>query len=162
MADPGAGPVLSADALRELEDRIDAWFAHEAADNPMIAAVERGEPGERRWYVRVRGDQKDMFTFWFTLGQRTLGYETYVMPAPEENHAAFYEHLLVRNLGLYGWSFAIGEESAVFLSGALGVEALADDDALARELDRVLGSGWEYVERCFRPALRRGFVNKSQ
>ena len=45
------------------------------------------EPGERRWFVRLRGEQKDMFTIWFTLGQRTLHYETYVMPAPEENHA---------------------------------------------------------------------------
>ena len=86
------------------------------AENPMVAAVDRGEPGERRWYVRVRGEQKDTFTIWFTLGQRTLHYETYVMPAPEENHAAFYEHLLVRNLGLRGWSFAIGEEAAVFLT----------------------------------------------
>ena len=154
--------MLSADALDALEDRIDAWFAGEAADNPMIAAVDRGEPGERRWYVRVRGEQKDTFTLWFTLGQRTLRYETYVMPAPEENHAPFYEHLLARNLGLYGWSFAIGEESAVFLSGALGVEALAGDEALARELDRVLGSGWEYVERCFRPALRIGFASRFQ
>lgn len=154
--------MLSADALDALEDRIDAWFAREAADNPMIAAVDRGEPGERRWYVRVRGEQKDTFTLWFTLGQRTLRYETYVMPAPEEDHAAFYEHLLARNLGLYGWSFAIGEESAVFLSGALGVEALVGDEALARELDRVLGSGWEYVERCFRPALRIGFASKFQ
>jgi hypothetical protein len=154
--------VLSAEALDALEARIDTWFAREAVDNPMIAAVDRGEPGERRWYVRVRGEQKDTFTLWFTLGQRTLRYETYVMPAPEENHAAFYQHLLVRNLGLHGWSFAIGEESAVFLSGALGVEALAGDEALARELDRVLGSGWEYVERCFRPALRIGFASRFQ
>ena len=48
----------------------------------------------------------------------------------------------------------------MFLSGALGVEALADDEALARALDRVLGSGCEYVERCFRPALRIGFASK--
>ena len=96
--------MLSTDALDALEDRIDAWFAREAAANPMIAAVDRGERGERRWYVRVRGEQKDTFTLWFTLGQRTLRYETYVMPAPEENHAAFYEHLLRRNLKLYGAS----------------------------------------------------------
>ena len=59
--------MLSADALDALEDRIDAWFAREAAANPMIAAVDRGERGERRWYVRVRGEQKDTFTLWFTL-----------------------------------------------------------------------------------------------
>ena len=128
----------------------------------MIDAVERGEPGERRWYVRVLGEQKDTFTFWFTLGQRTLRHETYVMPAPEENHAEFYRHLLVRNLAMRGWCFAIGEESAVFLTGAVGVESLADEAALAGALDRVLGSGWAYVEQCFRPALRLGFASKFQ
>jgi hypothetical protein len=145
--------------LDELEARIDAWFTAEAARNPMIAAVDRGEPGERRWYVRLVGEEKDTFTLWFTLGQRTLRYETYVMPAPEENEAAFYRHLLVRNLDLHGWSFAIGEESAVFLVGALGIGALIGP-GLEAELDRLVGSGWAYVERCFRPALRLGFASR--
>ena len=154
--------MLSPEDLDALEARVDAWFRREAEVNPMIDAVERGERAERRWYVRVLGDQKDTFTLWFTLGQRTLRYETYVMPAPEENPADFYRHLLVRNLGLRDWAFAIGEESAVFLTGAVGVEALADEEALDAELDRVLGSGWATVEQCFRPALRIGFASKFQ
>ena len=151
---------LTGAALDALEGRIDAWFAAQAAENPMIAAVERGAPGERRWYVRLLGEQKDTFTIWFTLGQRTLHHETYVMPAPEEDHARFYEHLLVRNLELHGWAFAIGEEQAVFLVGALDVAPLLDGPHLEDELDRVLGSGWGYVERCFRPALRIGFASR--
>jgi hypothetical protein len=151
---------LTAEELDALEARLDRWFTREAADNPMIAAVDRGERGERRWYVRVNGVEKDTFTLWFTLGQRTLRYETYVMPAPEENEGAFYEHLLVRNLGLHGWAFAIGQEHAVFLQGAIGVASLADDAAVDDELDRIVGSGWEYVERCFKPALRIGFASR--
>jgi Putative bacterial sensory transduction regulator len=145
--------------LDALEARMDRWFRAEADRNPMVAAVDRGEPGERRWYVRLVGEEKDTFTLWFTLGQRTLQYETYVMPAPEENEGAFYQHLLVRNLDLHGWSFAIGEESAVFLVGALGLGGLSGD-ALDDELDRLVGSGWAYVERCFRPALRIGFASR--
>ena len=151
---------LRPEELDALEVRIDDWFAREAADNPMIAAVDRGEPGERRWYVRVNGVEKDTFTFWFTLGQRTLRYETYVMPAPEEDEASFYQHLLVRNLGFHGWAFAIGEESAVFLAGSIGVEALTGDEDLDDALDRIVGSGWEYVERCFKAALRIGFASR--
>jgi len=151
---------LTPEELDALEARLDAWFVREAEANPMVAALDRGEPGERRWYLRVRGIEKDTFTLWFTLGQRTLRYETYVMPAPEEDEGAFYEHLLVRNLGLYGWAFAIGEEHAVFLQGAIGVRALAEDEGLADELDRITGSGWEYVERFFRPALRIGFASR--
>jgi hypothetical protein len=143
-------------ALDALDARISAWLEEQLATNPVVVAVERDlESGERRWFVRVTGEQKDVFTIWFHLRQRTLHYETYVMPAPEENHAAFYEHLLRRNLKLYGGSFAIGDEDAVFLVGQIA-NAHVDED----ELDRVLGSLYEWVERFFRPALRIGYASR--
>jgi hypothetical protein len=147
--------VLSDDERAALASSIDSWLDHQLAENPSVAAVDRGAPGEWRWYVRMRGDEKDTFTIWLTLDQRTLRYETYVMPAPEENHEAFYEHLLRRNLSLYGAAFAIGEEDAVFLLGQ--VDNRAVDEA---ELDRVIGSLYAWVERFFRPALRIGFASR--
>jgi hypothetical protein len=141
--------------LDEIEARIDAWLDVQLAENPAVAAVDHGEPGERRWYVRLRGEQKDTFTVWFTLRQRTLHYETYVMPAPEENHEAFFEHLLRRNLKLFGAAFAIGEEDAVFLVGQF--PAIALDTS---ELDRILGSLYAWVEQFFRPALRIGYASR--
>jgi hypothetical protein len=144
------------DELDALEARIDAWLADQLADNPVVAAVERDrESGERRWFVRVTGEEKDVFTVWFHLRQRTLHYETYVLPAPEENQARFYEHLLRRNLKLYGAAFAIGDEDAVFLVGQLDNAAVTRD-----ELDRILGSLYAWVEQCFRPALRIGFASR--
>jgi hypothetical protein len=140
--------------LDELAPRIDAWVERQRLENPAIAAVDR-DPDQRRWFVRMKGEQKDTFTIWFTLRQRTLHYETYVMPAPEENHEQFYEHLLRRNLKLYGAAFAIGEEDAVFLVGQLSNDAI-DDDAL----DRILGSLYAWVEQFFRPALRIGFASR--
>ena len=141
--------------LAQLESAIDAWLSHARTENAVIAAVDRDAEVPRRWYVRLRGEEKDFTTIWFTLGQRTLRYETYVMPAPEENHAELYEHLLRRNVGLYGATFAIGEEDAVFLVGQLPLHALDDD-----ELDRILGTMYEYTERFFRPALRIGYASR--
>jgi len=144
------------EALDGLEARIDAWAQQQRDENPVVQAVERDvESGERRWFVRVTGEEKDVFTIWFHLQQRTLHYETYVMPAPEENHAAFYEHLLRRNLKLYGASFAIGAEDAVFLVGQLDNSAVTDD-----ELDRILGSLYGWVEAYFRPAMRIGYASR--
>jgi hypothetical protein len=146
----------SVDELDELEARVDAWLAVQLDENPVVAAVERDvESGERRWFVRIRGEEKDVFTIWFTLRQRTLHYETYVMPAPEENQGQLYEHLLRRNQHLYGAAFAIGVEDAVFLVGRLANDAITDD-----ELDRVLGTLYEWVERSFRPAMRIGFASR--
>jgi hypothetical protein len=151
MADEIADP----ETLVALSGVIDDWLARELEDNPVVAAVERGEPGERRWYVRVHGETKDVYTIWFTLQQRSLHFETYVMPAPEENHAAFHEHLLRRNRKLHGMAFCIGDEDAVFLVGSLPCHAVDRG-----ELDRILGSIYAYVELCFRPALRVGFASR--
>lgn len=148
-------PPASADELDALEAHISSWLEAEAADNPMIDAVERGGPGERRWYVRLLGEEKDVWTAWWTINQRTFRYETFLMPAPEENEQAFYEHLLIRNRELTGMNLEIGEEHAIFLAGSLPVRAVTEAD-----LDRVLGSMWAYVEKTFRPALRIGFASR--
>ncbi len=138
--------------LDALEAEIGTWLTDQLEHNPVVAAVERGEPGERRWYVRLRGEEKDVYSVWYTLGQRTLHYETYFMPAPVENREGCYRYLLARNAELYGMAFGIGAEEAVFLSGQLGNGAV--DRA---ELDRVLGTFYATVERCFRPAMRLGY-----
>jgi hypothetical protein len=148
--------IFAEDELDQLGDRIEAWLERQLQENPVVAAVERDtESGERRWFLRVHGEQKDVFSIWFHLGQRTLAYETYVMPAPEENHALFFEHLLRRNRKLYGATFAIGEEDAIFLVGQLANECIDDE-----ELDRILGSLYVWVEEFFRPAMRIGYASK--
>ena len=79
----------TAEELDELEARIDGVAGRAAGDEPGRSPPSTGASGdERRWFVRLRGEEKDVFTIWFTLRQRTLHYETYVMPAPEENHEA--------------------------------------------------------------------------
>ncbi|HEX6417848.1 MAG TPA: YbjN domain-containing protein [Acidimicrobiales bacterium] len=148
---PSTEPELAA-----LAARIEAWLERQRTGNPVVAAVERDEEsGERRWFVRVRGEAKDVFTIWFHLRQRTLHYETYVMPAPEEGHARLYEYLLRQNPRLHGAAFGIGIEDAVFLTGAIGNDAIDDD-----ELDRILGSLYAWVERYFPTALRIGFASR--
>ncbi len=150
-----ADDIADEQQLDLIEIQISEWLANELATNPIVAAVERGEPSERRWYIRVLGESKDIFTIWFTLRQRTLHYETYVMPAPDENHAQFFEHLLRRNRKVNGMSFCIGEEDAVFLAGSLPVHVIDNG-----ELDRILGSIYTYVEQFFLPALRIGFATR--
>jgi Putative bacterial sensory transduction regulator len=145
----------SDDDLGRLETAITAWLEGALATNPVIAAVDRGEPDERRWYVRMRGEEKDFTTVWITMGQRTLRYETYVMPAPEENAAELYESLLRRNERLVGVHFSIGAEDAVFLRGELPLGVIDEP-----ELDRILGTMYATVEHVFRPLLRVGFASR--
>ena len=143
------------DELDAHEAAIDAWLAVQLSENPVVDAVERDKPGERRWCVRLKGEQKDVFTIRFHLRQRTLHYETFFCPAPEENGEQFYQHLLKRNTKMYGAAFSIGEEDAIFLHGWLD-----RSQATANELDRVLGSMYVWVDQFFHPALRIGFASR--
>ena len=145
----------TAEELSALEAVIDAWLEQQVVENPVVVAVERDAPGSRRWFVRVNGEDKDAYTIRYHLRQRTLFYETHFMPAPEENEAELFGHLLRRNQKMYGGTFAIGEEDAIMLQGHLGNDSISSE-----ELDRVLGSLYTWVEQYFRPAIRIGFASR--
>ncbi len=151
----GDGGAEFADALAAAEAELERWLAEEATANPVVDEVVRDREHPRRWFLRVLGEEKDVYTIWLRLEQRTLSYETFVMPAPEENAAAFYEYLLRKNNKMYGVGYSIGEEDALFLGGQLDIGYVS-----SAELDRILGSLYAYVEETFRPALRLGFASR--
>jgi Putative bacterial sensory transduction regulator len=141
--------------LAALEQQIDGWLAELLDAHDHVVAVDRATDGPVRWYVRMRGDEKEFTTVWVTLGQRTLRYETYVLPAPEENAAELYENLLRRNERLVGAHFSIGIEDAVFLRGEMPVTLVSLD-----QLDRALGTLYAQVEQCFQGFLRIAFASR--
>lgn len=141
--------------LELLEMQITRWLHSMKEKEEVIVAVDRGEPGEHRWYVRMRGEEKEFTTVWLTLGQRTLKYETYVMPAPEENAEQLYEHLLRRNETLVGAHFSIGIEDAVFLRGEIPIRLIDE-----QEIDRIIGTLYAHVERIFPVIIRIGFASR--
>ena len=150
-------PMSSAE-LAVLQRQIDEWLGELNAGHDHIVAVERvaeatSESGVR-WLVRMLGEEKDFTTVWLTLGQRTLKYESFVMPAPEENHADLYEHVLRRNDRLVGARFSIGAEDGIFLRGELPARHV-DLDAI----DQALGLLYANVEQCFKGLLRIGFAS---
>lgn len=143
------------DALAVFARLIDEWLAGYAAANPAVEAAQRDLEDPRRWYVRMRGDFKEFTTIWLHLGQRTLRYETYVMPSPEENAEILWENLLRRNERLVGAHFAIGVEDAVFLRGELPLVALSEG-----ELDRAVGTLYATVEAVFPVIIRIGYASR--
>jgi len=135
-------------------DLIQRWAEHERETNPLVAAIDH-EAELRRWYIRLRGEEKSIITVWLTLRQRTLHYETYFMPAPEENLEACFEYLLRANTKLFGMRFAIGLEDAVYLVGQMPLSAIDHP-----ELDRIVGSAYAYSEQYFAPAMTIGYESK--
>ena len=133
---------------------LEAWLTS-LDDNPAVAAVVADEERDGRWFVRVHGEARDVYSVWFTLDQRTLGVESYVLPAPEENHGPFFEQLLRRTENLRDVAFCIGEEDSIFLKGRIDLRHVG-----AEVLDRVLGEIYETVEQSFQAALHLGFASR--
>ena len=142
-------------SIARLERNIDEWLANLRGSNTAIVAIDRAEGDDIRWYVRMRGEEKEFTTIWITLGQRTLRYETYVMPSPEENAAELYESVLRRNERLVGAHFSIGAEDAIFLRGELPLALVCEP-----ELDRIVGTVYDIVERAFPSLIRIGFASR--
>ena len=130
---------------------VERWLERQRHENPALVSIDRA-PDIDRWYVRLRGEERDLVAVWLTVRDYTLHYETYFMPAPEERRADVFEFLLRRNQRLFAMRFSIGPEDAIYLTGQLPLGAV--DEA---ELDRVVGSAYAYVEQWFRPAMRLGF-----
>jgi Putative bacterial sensory transduction regulator len=132
---------------------IEAWAQQRLAEeNGVVAAVDR-DVAAGRWYLRLRGEEKDFITVWITIRQRTLHHEAQLMPAPEVNVQETYEYLLRRNADLHQMRYSLGPEDAVYVVGEMPVRAVTDE-----ELDRIVGSSLSYVDDVFPTAMSIGFA----
>lgn len=137
--------------MREvLETRIRLWLEDAGSD------VEYAEELDGRWAVRMRQETRDATTVWFDVGQRSLRFEAYVLPAPE-TPAEVHRQALVRNARAWRVFFAVDDEGAIVLRGRLPADRVD-----LEELDRVLGEIFETVELAFRPMVRAAFPGREK
>ena len=144
----------SKEQLDELGTLIRSWAESSKELNELVLAVDQ-LPMDRRWFIRLAGEEKQVTTIWFHLRERTLHFETQFMPSPEEHREQLFEYLLRLNNKLFGVRFSIGDEEAIYLMGQLPWSAVDED-----ELDRIVGSAYAYTEQYFRPAMRIGYASK--
>ena len=128
---------------------IDSHLWGPVREQPSVQHVEY-DAELRRWYVRFGCDGRDAATIYFDLHQRTLRYELYFLPSPEndERRAELNEFLLRRNHDLYAARFSLGPDGDVYLTGRTALEHLTEG-----ELDRIIGVLFELTERWFQAAV---------
>ncbi len=135
--------------MREiLEERIRLWLEDSESN------VEYAEELEGRWAIRMRQETRDATTVWFDVGERSLQFEAYVMPAPP-TPGDVHRQALVRNMRSWRAFFAVDSEGAVVVRGRL-----AFGQVTLEELDLALGEVYEMVEVAFRAMIRAGFPNR--
>jgi hypothetical protein len=148
----GSFPLASAAELDAAAGTVDRWVTALAEAGPPVLAAGRDDD-PHRWYVRLRGADKDVLTVWFHLRQRTLTHEAQVMPAPETAPEQVFAYVLRRNRHLPQLRFALGPEDALYLVGELPVGQV-DPSAL----DRVIGGTLATVDDCYATAMSLGFA----
>lgn len=111
----------------------------------------RERPGA--YLVRLPGTHKLATMTWLVLGEHSLLVEAFVVRQPDENHGAFYRHLLERNARTYGVHFCLDRLGDVYLVGRVPLEAVTPD-----EVDRLLGCVVTYADESFDGLLELGFA----
>ncbi len=115
--------------------------------------------GENSWYIRMEGEFKKSpgISMILRIGERTVQVESYFIRAPEEEvQSQAYKWILQRNWRQY-LRYACDEEGAIHLVGQVPLDCFD-----AEELDRLIGSVFEYQDENFRPFLEIGFPRAVQ
>lgn len=133
-----------------LEERIELWLAD------PDSSVEYAEEVEGEWAVRMRQEARDATTVWFTVGERSLRFEAYVLPEPPVR-AEVHRQALVRNLAAWRCFYAVDGEGALVIRGRIVAERVT-----LVELDRVLGEIYEMVEVGFRAMVGAGWPEREK
>ena len=132
-----AGETMRATLVAQIE----AWL-----DDPESSVV-YSEELEGRWAVRMRQQTRDATTVWFSVGERSIEYEAFVLPIPPEAGHAMRQ-ALVRNQRAWRAFFAIDREGDLVLRGRLPASQVTPS-----ELELALGEIYDTIEVSFRPLL---------
>ncbi|WP_201733353.1 hypothetical protein [Acidithrix sp. C25] len=108
-----------------------------------------------RHYLRCRGQEREVITIWITQRGRTVMFETYFMPYPEENVAQCFEYLLASNSRIHPMSFSIGIEDAIFITGTCPTSNFTRN-----QLEEYAGAQLQYSDEIFPIAMSIGYESK--
>lgn len=135
---------------RALSDSLGEIFRRwvEDPDSDVVAA----ELVEGRWAVRMAQQTRDFTTVWAEPGERTVGFEAYVLPPPPLHPDAVHCQLLLRNHKAWRVHFAIDRNGEIYLRGR--IEA---NHASEATLGYLFAEVYELIEVSFRALLDAGY-----
>ena len=100
---------------------------------------------------------REATTVWFEVGQRTLGYEAYLLPSPPHQAAEVYRQCLARNQRSWPAAVSADDRGDIYIGGRI---LLSDLDP--NRLDQAVGAVYELVELSFRPLVAAGFLHREK
>lgn len=128
----------------ELATLTETWVAD--SDSDVVWAGDH----EGRRGVRMRQQARDFTTVWFSVGERTVSIEAYVLPKPPPDRlAATLRLCMIRNRSVRRMHFALDEVEGILLLGKIPLREVDE-----QELEMALAEVYQLVETTFRPLVR--------
>ena len=134
------------DAAADAEATVRAYL-----DDAGIEWELGGRPGE--FVVTLPGEKKLRTVASLLVGDRYTSVSAFVVRNPDENHEAFYRHLLLRNLRMPGLAYAVDTSGDVYVKGEVPTAAVD-----AAYLDQLFGVVLEAADSPFNELLVLGFL----
>jgi hypothetical protein len=143
---------VTVDEARRLVVAItEAWVRDDESDVVWAGSH------EGRWGIRLTQQCRDFTTIWFTVGERTVGYEAFLLPDPPHNKAEAYRLCLSRNLRSWPVSITLDRQGDLAVSGRIPLDGLTP-----AAVDQAVGAVYETIELSFRPLLAIGFSGREK
>lgn len=142
-------PASKPDAARVLADSIAEWVAD--PDNDVVYT----EDVDGLTVIRMRQVVRDFTSVWFSVGDRSIEFEAYVLPAPDDEVSPVFRQCLVRNQRAWRVHFMVGKDGGLVLHGRLANEVVN-----RMELSLALAEIYDTVETSFRPLIRAGWPSQ--
>src|ERR1700744_4797955 len=79
--------------------------------------LEYESPQSGSYLVKLEGTHKLATMAWLVVGEHSLSVDAFFCRQPDENHAAFYRHLLELNRTMFGVHFSLDPVGDVYLTG---------------------------------------------
>lgn len=142
---------MATNAAERLIAVLEAWVADDENDAEWTG-VHEGKVG-----LRIAQRARDYTTIWFEVGQRTVGVEAYLLPAPRHNRTAAYEYCLNRNRTSWPAYIARDKQGDLYV---LARHPVAELDTKA--IEDLVGAVYETVELAFPALLQIGFTGREK
>lgn len=113
--------------------------------------------GEHEFVLTLPGEKKLRTVVSLVVGERAVSVSSFVIRNPDENHEAFYRHLLRRNLRMPGLAYSTDTSGDVYVVGQ--VPPAAVDDSW---VDQVCGALLHACDEPFNDLLLLGFRSSMQ
>lgn len=137
--------------MERLVATLDSWVA-DAENDAEWTGVHEGKLG-----LRIAQRARGYTTIWFDVGQRTVGVEAFLLPAPRQNRAAVYEYCLNRNRTSWPAYIARDRQGDLYVTAR---HPIAELDTKA--IEDLVGAVYETVELAFPALLQIGFSGREK